>query len=106
LPGDRAAALVERVRSKLGSCNSLNTDVSRLARSDVGSTSLTAWRLEVEVTDARSVTFLMAIMRDGTSVSQLGFLPNAPDDLASDRFVALSKRALERLARLPGPRKS
>ncbi|MGA8846621.1 MAG: hypothetical protein WB471_08420 [Nocardioides sp.] len=106
LPTKRAAALVERVRSQLSSCDSLNTDVARIARTDSKNTSLTAWSIRVEVTDARTVTFFMAIMRDGTSVSQVGFFPDDPADLGNIEFVALSQRALDRLAELPGPRKS
>ncbi len=106
LPGDRAAELVEQVRGDLASCDALNTDVQRVARTDTKNTSLTAWRLEVEVTDARTVTFLMAILRDGTSVSQLGFLPDTSGDVTDAAFVDLAQRALERLGRLPGPRKS
>lgn len=106
LPGDGAARLVEDVRKQLGSCDSLNTDVARVAFADVRSTSLTAWRLEVEVTDARTVTFWMAIVRDGTAVSQIGFLPDSPGDLTAQGFVALAQRALDRLSSLPAPRKS
>lgn len=106
LPGERAGALVETVRGKLSSCDSLNTNVTRIARTDAKTTSLTAWSIEVEVTDERTVTFLMAILRNGTSVSQLGFFPDNPADLGIAEFVALSQRALNRLAELPGPRKS
>ena len=106
LPGDRAAALVQRVRGQLGSCDSLNTEVARITETDTKDTSLTAWRLEVEVTDSRTVTFFMAIMRNQTSVSQLGFLPNAADDVDPGAFTALARRALERLAELPPPRKT
>lgn len=106
LPGARAQALVEQVRDRLGGCDSINTNVTELTSTDARDTSLTAWRIEVEVTDARTITFLMAIIRDGTSVSQLGSFPSSPDDLGPDGFVTLSRRALERLGELPGPRKS
>ncbi len=103
LPGDRAQGVVEQVRGALDSCDSINTDITEIARNDDRDTSLTAWRLEVDVTDERTVTFLMAIVRDDTSVSQLGFLPRTPDDLAPSAFVALAQRALQRLSRLPKP---
>jgi DNA-directed RNA polymerase specialized sigma24 family protein len=106
LPGGRAAALVEEVRRALGRCDDLSTDVTQVARADGRDTSLTAWRIELEVTDNRTVTFLMSVVRDGTSVAQLGLLPDTPDDLGTEAFVALSQRALERLGRLPGPRKA
>jgi DNA-directed RNA polymerase specialized sigma24 family protein len=104
LPGDRAAGLVEAVRTDLTTCDALNTQVTRLARTDARDTSLTAWRLELEVDDDRTITYLMAILRDGTSVSQLGLLPDSPDDVGTEAFLALARRALERLAELPGPR--
>ncbi len=105
LPGDRADALVGAVRNALGGCDALNTDVEQVMSADVRDTSMSVWRLAVEVTDSRTVIFYMAIMRDGTSVSQLGFLPDSPGDLTSQEFVALAQRALARLARLPKPGK-
>jgi DNA-directed RNA polymerase specialized sigma24 family protein len=105
LPGKRAAALVERVRSQLSDCDALNTNITRLARTDSGATSLTAWRLRVEVSDERTLTFLMAIVRDGKAVSQIGFLPSTPGDLSTPQFVGLANRALLRLPRLPAPKK-
>ncbi|MAS56951.1 MAG: hypothetical protein CMJ44_20435 [Pimelobacter sp.] len=103
LPGKRAAALVERVRSQLSGCDALNTRITRLASTDTGTTSLTAWRLRVEVSDERTLTFLMAIIRDGRAVSQIGFLPSTPGDLSTPQFVGLANRALLRLGRLPKP---
>ncbi|WP_323792229.1 hypothetical protein [Nocardioides sp.] len=105
LPGGRAEALVEAVRGALGGCDALNTEVDRVMGADVRDTSLSVWRLAVEVTDSRTVIFYMAIMRNGTAVSQLGFLPSSSGDLTSPEFVALAQRAQDRLAQLPKPGK-
>ncbi len=99
LPVPQAKALVEKVRERLTSCSlrDLNTDVERVERRDVGATSLTAWRLDIAVTDKRTVTFWMAIVRDGTSLAQVGFLPDDEAEMMAGAFVALAQRSLERL---------
>lgn len=108
LPVKQATALVEAVRAKVGGCpeRDLNTNVQLVEQRAAGDTSLTAWRLDIDVTDQRSVTFLMAILRDHTSVAQLGFLPSGKAEMAAGAFVALAQRTLERLAELPAPRKT
>ncbi len=108
LPAARAQALVAQVRNRLAGCSErdLNTSVKRIEQRDKGSTSLSAWRLDIDVTDNRTVTFWMAILRDGTSVGQLGFLPATKADMEPGAFLALAQRSLDRLGRLPGPRAS
>ncbi len=59
------------------------------------------WALSIELNDSQSFPFLMAIVRDGTAVSQLGFAPVRDMTMARDDFVALSRRMLERLEGLP-----
>ncbi len=105
LPGRTAGALMERVRARLAGCSDrdLNTDVDVVARLDDGPRSLSAWRLRIDVTQRRTVTFYMAFFRDGSSVGQLGFIPDGIHDLPSGTFVALAERALERLGQLPAP---
>ena len=44
-------------------------------RSDEGDRALAVWHVTTEVSDDRSLTFLMAIVRRGTAVAQLGFVP-------------------------------
>ncbi|WP_148614140.1 hypothetical protein [Nocardioides rubriscoriae] len=105
LPGQRAQALVGQVRDRLARCpaRDLNTEVDELVRRDSPRSSLTAWRLDVKVTDQRSVVFYMAILRTGTAVAQLGFVPAPGADLAPGAFVALAERAQARLRVLPAP---
>lgn len=100
-----AIGLVDRVREQLAGCadRDLNTEVDEITRRDDGPRSLTAWRLDVRVTDNRSVTFYMAILRVGTSVAQLGFVPAGRATLADGAFLALAERSLSRLSELPAP---
>ena len=107
LPVPQAKALVELVRARVSDCpqRDLNTDVQQVEVRQAGATSLTAWRLDIDVTDQRSVTFWMAIVRDGTSVAQLGFVPSGRAEMAAGAFVELAQRSLDRLAELPAPRK-
>lgn len=105
LPLPQAQGLVEQVRERLGSCaeRDLNTEVEELVREDARGYSLTAWRLDVKVTDQRSVVFFMAFLRTRTGVAQLGFVPAAGADLPDGAFLALAERARARLAQLPAP---
>jgi hypothetical protein len=105
LPAQQAQALVDQVRDRLGSCarRDLNTQVQELEREDARGSSLTAWRLDVKVTDDRSVVFFMAFLRTRTGVAQLGFVPAAGADLPQGAFIALAQRARARLGQLPTP---
>ena len=58
------------------------------------------WALTIELNDRQSFPFLMAIVRDGTAVSQLGFAPDRNMTMSRADFVALSRRVMERLASL------
>jgi hypothetical protein len=50
------------------------------------------------------MNFLMGIVRDGTAVAQVGFVPVKGVTIDSDEFVALTQRALDRLAQMPPPK--
>lgn len=106
LPGRRAAALLGQVRDDIAGCaeGDLATDVTPLLRRDDGAVQASAWRLEIDVSDNRTLTFFMAVVRDGTSVAQVGFVPAGDAELPRGGFVDLTERALARLARLPAPR--
>ena len=62
---------------------------------------ITVWDLEIEISDSRSVEFLMGIMRDGKAVSQLGFTPDDGMTMTRADFAAVADRALDRLSDLP-----
>ena len=68
-----------------------------------GARELTVWRLTVEVSDERAVTFLMGIVRNGTAVAQLTFVPADGVVMGGEPFVELAMRAQDRLVRLGRP---
>jgi DNA-directed RNA polymerase specialized sigma24 family protein len=106
LPPKRAKAFVADVRDALGRCSKkqMGTQVTRLRDVRRGGTDLTVWRVTTEVTDAKTLSFLMGVVRDGTAVAQVGFVPVKGVTIAPDAFEALTQRALDRLAEMPKPR--
>lgn len=105
LRAKRARAFVQDVRTSMRACpeDDLGTDVSRVVDRSGRGQDLTVWRVTTEVSDQRSVEFRMAILRTGTAVSQLGFVPSGNVRMTDAAFVALAERALQRLQRLPAP---
>ncbi|MDR7251620.1 DNA-directed RNA polymerase specialized sigma24 family protein [Nocardioides sp. BE266] len=97
-----AKKFVEQVRTRIRQCGQANlgTSVTPLASSSSKGRELQVWALSTELNDKQSFPFLMAIVRDGTAVSQLGFTPQRNMTMARDDFVALSRRVLERLGTL------
>jgi hypothetical protein len=106
LPRKQAEAFVAGVRKRLTSCpdRDLATQVDEVEQMSEGDRDLTVWRLTVEISDERSVTYLMGILRNGTAVSQLTFVPADGVVMGSEPFIALARRAQERLARLGRPK--
>jgi DNA-directed RNA polymerase specialized sigma24 family protein len=98
----RASAFVDQVRNRIQQCGraNLGTSVTQLAATSTRTTDLSVWALTIELNDRQSFPFLMAIVRDGTAVSQLGFAPDRAMTMSRTDFVALSRRVLERLDRL------
>ena len=74
--------------------------MTELASSSSKATDLSVWSLSIELSDKQSFPFLMAIVRDGTAVSQLGFAPDRNMTMSRADFVALSRRVMERLEAL------
>ncbi len=64
---------------------------------------ITVWHLTTEISDDRSVHYLMAVLRSGTAISQLGFIPAPGVEMPPGAFIELSERALDRLGRMPEP---
>jgi DNA-directed RNA polymerase specialized sigma24 family protein len=106
LPPKRAKAFVADVRAALGRCSKkqMGTTVTRLRDVRRGNTDLSVWRVTTEVTDDKTLSFLMGIVRDGTAVAQVGFVPVKGVTIAPDAFERLTQRALDRLAEMPAPR--
>jgi DNA-directed RNA polymerase specialized sigma24 family protein len=106
LPAHRAQAFVQQVRSRIAACPDkvLGTEVTPMRQVRTGRTDLSVWRVRTEISDQSSVVFLMGIARSGTSVAQVGFVPDGRVTMGSDAFVALVSRALDRLTAMPPPR--
>jgi hypothetical protein len=107
LPAARARAFVGDVRRQLEACpdrdRGLGTEVKQLAHRQSKARDLTVWRLTTELDDRRSVTYLMGIVREGTAVGQVGFVPDPGVTMGPGDFVALVSRAGERLPAMPPP---
>ncbi len=105
LPRKQARAFVGDIRDKLTKCpdNDLGTDVEKLAGEESGRRDLYVWRLTVEVSENRSVRYLMAAIREGGAVAQLTFVPSEDVSIGADPFVTLVHRAQERLRQLTSP---
>ncbi|UFN43940.1 SigE family RNA polymerase sigma factor [Nocardioides okcheonensis] len=97
-----AERFVEQVRTRIRQCGQANlgTSVTPLAATSRGDTEMQAWALSIELNDQQSFPFLMAIVRDGGAVSQLGFAPDRNMTMSRPDFVALARRVQERLATL------
>jgi len=102
LPRKQAQSFVDDIRGKLKTCpdNDLGTEVVRLANEETGPRDLSVWRLTVEVSEARSVRYLMAVVREGNAVAQLTFVPSGEVSVGPDAFLVLAHRAQERLGQL------
>ena len=102
LPPKQAHAFISDIREKLAKCpdDDLGTDVEKIAVEESGRRDLYVWWLTVEVSEDRSVRFLMAAIREGGAVAQLTFVPSEDVSIGADPFVTLAHRAQERLRQL------
>jgi DNA-directed RNA polymerase specialized sigma24 family protein len=99
LPPKKAQQLVDDIRGKLEKCpdEDLGTNVEKLVDEESGPRDLSVWRLTVEVSQNRSVRFLMAVIRSGNAVGQLSFVPSDDVSIGPEAFETLARRAQERL---------
>jgi hypothetical protein len=106
LPLPRARAFVADIRRRMAACpdEDLGTDVSRLTDLTSPARDLTVWDIRTEISDEQTVSYRMGIVRDGTAVAQIGFVPHQQVTLAPGAFLALVERALDRLSAMPPPR--
>lgn len=105
LPIDAGRDWINDTKSRLAQCveRRLGTEISRLTERQTKTQDLTVWRVTTELSDTRSVSYFMALLRNGTAVAQLGFIQGREARTPSGEFVALADRALARLPRLPEP---
>jgi len=100
-----ASTFVEGIRDKLATCSKkdLGSHVTRLSSTSSDNGDLTAWRVQVETSThgaGASVTYLMAIVRTGSAVAQVGFVPSGTVTMSDADFTALAQRAAQRLTYL------
>ncbi len=103
LPPRAARRFLDRVRERFASCpdRELGTDVDRIATADRGRRAYTVWRLDVRVTEQRSIAYWVVVLRNGTAVGQLDLVP-ADVRIGDREVVALAERAVARLGSLSG----
>jgi DNA-directed RNA polymerase specialized sigma24 family protein len=105
LPEPAAQKFVEEIRHRLSVCpdKDLGTEVDELLNETKGDRELTVWRIRVEISEDRAVRFLMAVVRQGTAVSQVTFVPSGEVTMDGEAFISLGRRAQARLAQLEPP---
>lgn len=103
-PTDAAARqFVATLRTRMNACEDKNLSATvRPILQQTGPTQdLGLWRLTMEISDNRAVDYYVALIRRGAVVTEVTFIPAKGADLGRGAFVALSQRALARLANLP-----
>ena len=95
-----AKTFVAGVRTKLAACpqKDLGSKVDQLENDTTPD--MTVWRVTVSLSDKSSVIYLMAILRQGSNVAQVGFVPSGASTIGDPDFVALAHRAADRLTQL------
>lgn len=95
-----AKSFIAAVRTKLTACpqQDLGSQVAQIEQDAVPD--MTVWRVTVSLSDKSSVIYLMAIVRQGSSVAQIGFVPSGASTITDPDFVALAHRAADRLTEL------
>ena len=93
------------VRRRMARCEDrdLASEVTALFDKSRNGTDAAAWHITTEITDQESVDSLMAIVRRGKAVAQIGFVTAKDAGYDRDTFEWLVDRALERLAYMPEP---
>ena len=104
LPSDaQAREFVSAIRRKMGSCadRDLGADVTPLGSATDKRGEHAVWRVTVEISDQQTVTYLMGVVRRGSTVAQIGFVPGRDITIGPEPFEELLLRAGERLSYLP-----
>jgi hypothetical protein len=105
MPVRRAKAFVQEIRQRMVACpdKDLGTDVKQVQNVTGPKRELTVWHVTTELSDDASVSFLMGILRNGTAIGQVGFVPDAKVTMAPGAFIELVERAADRLPSMPPP---
>lgn len=97
-----APGFVDTIRSKLAKCSDkiLANTVTRLADQATTDHDLAIWRVRSELNSKQSFTMYMGVVRVDDAVAQVGFIPSKGFTMRSDDFVAVVRRAAERVGAL------
>ena len=98
-----ADAFVSTIRGRMNGCEDKDmaaSVASRLQRSTTAE-DLDIWSVTTEISDAKKVTYLMAVGRRNDVVVQLGFVPVPGHTIGDAAFKALAERSLDRISNLP-----
>ncbi|CUR59064.1 conserved hypothetical protein [metagenome] len=98
-----AGRFVDNVRKRMGQCEDKDLASTVTPLSDKGDKlgEIAAWRVATKINDTDTIDFMMAIIRRGRSVAQIGFVTAPGADYDRDTFLALAQRASGRLAYMP-----
>ena len=101
LPGPAAKAFVTRFREQMAACPELDasagTEVTELLQQGSGARTLSVWHLTTALPGRRSIESDVAVVRNGTALSVLVNVAVPRARIAGDDFVALARRAQDRL---------
>ena len=94
-----ATRFVGSINDRLHSCGKREpaSHVALLTSRKAHGRDMTVWRIVVETSKTSSVTYLMALAREGDGVAQIGFVPSAKVRMEQSAFVTLAERAADRL---------
>ncbi|MBO0842249.1 MAG: hypothetical protein J2O46_03625 [Nocardioides sp.] len=97
-----ATGFTSDIRKALQKCGKkeLGSHVSQLSLHASSSRSVGVWSVRVEIGKNKSMFYLMAVVRQGATVAQIGFVPDGRSTIDDNDFVTLAGRAADRLAYL------
>lgn len=97
-----AVAFLNGVRERVASCEErdLTTTIAAEFTERKAGRDLSAWLFESKLSDEVTVAFRIGFVRVGTRVAKLTFVPDGKQDMTTEAFEALVRRAGERLGEL------
>lgn len=95
----QATGFTSGIRKALEKCGDkeLGSHVSRLVLHASPKRSIGVWSVRVEISQNKSILYLMAVVREDAHVAQIGFVPDGAASIDHDAFIALAERAAQRL---------
>ncbi|MGH3383069.1 MAG: hypothetical protein ACRDO1_00680 [Nocardioidaceae bacterium] len=98
-----AARFVRKVEDTVADCadREINATVSDATTITSGRTKARVWRFQFELSEGRTATYRVALVRRGKHIAQVNLSPSGSYDMTPQRFRALVIRAGERLSTIP-----